>query len=149
MIVHESMTEKLKLPTLLLISDNPSIEHWMKKNLEGQFYIIEESTQSSALEAAKSTALDLIILDSQLENCDPLELSHLLRQINTSISILLITGRLKKSYREEALASGVSDFLNDQLEINELRERIETGRKTAAMQKKTADISLQIKKKNR
>jgi diguanylate cyclase (GGDEF)-like protein len=139
------MTEKNKFPTLLLISDNPSIHHWIKKHLENRFFIIDAPTKQIAIEIAQSTALDFIILDSFFEDCDSLELASQLRQINLSIPIFLMTGRLKKSFRDDALDSGVTDFLNDQLTVEELETRFAAGKKTAAMRKKTSEISFQIK----
>ncbi len=139
------MTEKLKLPTLLLISDNPSIQQWLKKHLEGQFYIIDAARKALALEIAQYAELNFIILDSHFEECDPLELSKELRQINTVTPILLITGRLKKAFRDAALDAGITDFLNDQLAIEELETRIATGRKAAVSRIKTTELSSHIK----
>lgn len=133
------------IPILLLIVDNPGIHQWMKKNLANQFHIIEASTQQKAIQIAENTAIDFIILDSQFEDCNPLELSKKLRKINISTPILLITGKLKKIFRDAALASGVTDFLNDQLSLEELETRIATGQKIAEIRKKTSDISTLIK----
>jgi two-component system, cell cycle response regulator len=139
------MTEKLKLPTLLVISDNPSIWQWVKRELEGQFFIIRASRQFSATETARTTELDFIILDANFEECDPLELARELRQINTITPILLITGRLKKSFRDAALDAGVTDFLNESLSIEELETRIATGKRAASARKKTSEISTRLK----
>jgi diguanylate cyclase (GGDEF)-like protein len=139
------MSEKLKLPTLLVIADNPSIRHWIRRHLEDQFYVVEAPNRWTAIDSAQSTGLDFIILDSHFEECDPLELSRYLRSINPAIPILLITGRLKKSFRDEARASGITDFLNDQLAIEELEMRISAGQKTANARKKTSALSSRIK----
>lgn len=137
-------SEQLKLPTLLLIADNPSIVHWIKQNLEQKFYIVEAVSLSEALELARFAQLDFIIVDSHFEECDALKLTNQLRQINTTTPIFLITGRLKKSYRADAIASGVTDFLNDQLAIEELEMRFASGRKEAKARKKTSSLSTQI-----
>lgn len=139
------MSEKLKHPTLLVIADNPSIRHWIKKNLEDQFYIIEASNRPDAAKAVQTIGLNFIILDSYLEEGDPLALARELRAINTTVPILLITGRLKKTFREEALAAGVTDFLNDQLAADELELCIEAGQKAAETQIKTSRLSSEIK----
>lgn len=139
------MTEKLKLPTLLIISDNPSIFHWLKKNLEDRFYLIEASTEDISLQMARSTSLDFIILDSLFEECPPLKLSRKLRQINPAIPIFLITGRLKQSFRDAAIDSGVTDFLNDQLSIEEIEMRAMASQKAAIVRKKTSEMSGQLK----
>ena len=91
--------EHLKLPTLLIVSENPSIRFWIKKHLHDQFFILEAFDFKMALEAAKTSRLDFVILDSDFENCNPLKLSSEIRQILGSFTpILLITGRLKKSF---------------------------------------------------
>lgn len=138
------MIERLKLPTLLVVSDNTSVFLWMKKNLESRFYLIEAPTEQLALETARSAGLDFIILDSLFEDAAPLELSRKLRQINPTTPIFLITGRLKKSFRTAAIDSGVSDFLNDQLSVEEIEARTIVGQKTATMRKKTSEMSRQI-----
>jgi diguanylate cyclase (GGDEF)-like protein len=141
------MNQGIKLPTMLVIADNPSIRQWIKKNLEGEFYIIEADNQVLALQIVESTKLDFIILDSHFEEMNPLDLSKQLRQKTTTTPILLITGRLKKIFRDAALASGVTDFLNDQLSIEELETRIATGRQTAQARKKTTELSSVIKER--
>jgi len=133
---------KAPLPTLLLVADNPSVVFWIKKNLSESFFVIEAQDLAAALDALNAK-LDFIIIDSNLESGDPLELCKSLSK-KTAVNltpILLITSRLKKSYRDKALDAGVTDFLSDQLNLEELETRIATGRKGAAARKKTADVS--------
>ena len=141
---------KIKLPTLLAITDNPSVRYWIKKHLDEEFFIIDATKKSSAIVAAQTASLDFIIVDSELEDCDPLELCGELRRIlRTLTPILLITGRLKKSFREEALQAGVTSFLADQLDFEELQSRIEEGTKAASLRQKTEEIGIAFKRKNK
>ncbi len=139
------MAEPLKLPTLLIIADNPAIGHWIKKNFEDRLYILEAETQSFALETAKMTRLDFIVLDSHFEESNALELSQKLRQINPTTPIFLITSRLKKQFRKNALAAGITDFLSDQLAVEELQTRMAIGQQAAKARKKISEISSRIK----
>ncbi len=136
------MSSKASLPTLLLVADNPSIVFWIKKNLSESFFVIEAQGRAAALEALNAR-LDFIIIDSNLESSDALELcKDLSKKTTASLTpILLITSRLKKSYRDKALDAGVTDFLSDQLNLDELETRIAIGRKGAAARKKTEDVS--------
>lgn len=143
--------DTLKLPTLLMISENPSVRFWIKKQLNRQFFIIDAANFKVALEAAKTSRLDFVIIDSDFENCNPLKLSLEIRQnLEPFTPILLITGRLKKSFLDAALESGVTDFLNNQLDETELELRIATGRKAQSLREKTNDVfsSLDQKKDN-
>ncbi|MBS0624753.1 MAG: response regulator [Verrucomicrobia bacterium] len=138
------MHKKINLPTLLIISDNPSIISWIKNHLDPQFFPIEARSELKALEILRSTPLDFIILDSSMEDIDPLSLCKSLRNASPLTPILLITGRLKKSYLNDALEAGATDFLNAQLDPEELEMRIATVRKAAALREKTHDISSAI-----
>jgi len=136
------MSSKASLPTLLLVADNPSIVFWIKKNLSESFFVIEAQDRAAAL-GALNARLDFIIIDSNLESYDALELcKDLSKKTTASLTpILLITSRLKKSYRDKALDAGVTDFLSDQLDLEELETRIAIGRKGAAARKKTEEVS--------
>lgn len=139
------MSKLIRLPTLLVIADNPSIRFWVKKQLDDQFFVITAEKKGEALSALE-TRLDFIIVDSEFADCDSLELCKEMGKITqkSSVPIWLITGRLKKSYRQKARESGVTDFLSDQLDVDELNARIEAGLKAASMRQKTEDIGLAI-----
>ncbi len=139
------MSKQIKLPTLLVVADNPSIRFWIKKHLDDQFFILGAETKQEALDALNAR-LDFIILDASLESCDALELCKELSNLTKKnlVPILLITGRLKKSFRDKALQCGVTDFLSDQLDVEELEFRIAEGNKAASMRQKTEDVGLGI-----
>lgn len=137
--------DSFTLPTLLLISENPSLFFWFRKQLKEQFFIVEAFTFTLALNAAKNSKPDFVIIDSDFENFKPLHLCHELRQIvDLCVPILLITGKLKKSFLETALESGVTDFLNSQLDADELQQRIATAKKAGALRKKTNEAFVSL-----
>ncbi|MBX7067056.1 MAG: response regulator [Parachlamydiales bacterium] len=138
------MSKALKLPTLLVVSDSPTVRFWVKKHLDDRFFIISAENRREAI-AALASRLDFIIIDAGFEDCDPLELCKDLRSQVKLIPILLITGRLKKSFRDRAHESGVTDFLSDQLDTAELELRIETGQKAATVREKTVDLGFAIR----
>ena len=122
------------------------MKHWIKKQLDERFFILEADKELNALNLAMSNLLDLVILDSQFQECDPFELCMELRKINPIVPILYMTGRLKKSYLDTALEAGVTDFLSDGLDSDELEVRIATAKKAVAAREKTAGLSSLIKK---
>ncbi len=132
----------LKLPTLLVITDNPSVRFWIKKHLDEDFFIVDAAKKHAALAAAQTTSFDFVVIDSELEDCDPIELSSELKQILLTLTpILLITGRLKRSYLDAAKKAGVTDFLNHQLDLEEFRAKIENIRKGYSLREKTEAAS--------
>lgn len=134
------MGKSLIRPILLVISDNPSIRFWIKKHLDDQFYILEAHDRKEAIELVRQSSLDFIIIDSALETDPALEVCKELRKILLLTPILLITGRLKKSYRDQALDAGVTDFLSNHLDFEELETRIATEKKALSLREKTSGL---------
>lgn len=138
------MSKALRLPTILVVTENPSVRFWVKKHLDESFFVLTAESKQEALDAM-NTRLDFLIVDSSLEETDALELCGLLsKETKKSVPIFLITGSLKKSYRDQARKLGVSEFLSDQLDENELKSSIESGKKAAAVRQKTEDFALSI-----
>ncbi|PIS03260.1 MAG: hypothetical protein COT85_00850 [Chlamydiae bacterium CG10_big_fil_rev_8_21_14_0_10_42_34] len=140
------MSKQLRLPTLLVISDNPSIRFWIKKHLDDEFFIITAEREQEAI-SALNAKIDFIIVDANFEGCDAIELCEKLSKETRKnlIPILLITGRLKKSYRDKATRAGVTHFLSDQLDLDELKTRIAQGFKSASVRQKTEDLGKSLK----
>ncbi len=137
------MSRSIHLPTLLVVTDNASIRFWIKKHLDAQFFILHAKNSSDAMQAL-SANLNLIFIDAELE--EALQLSAQLSQMNQNglIPIFLITGRLKKSFRDQAKACGVTDFLTAPLDLEEVRTKIASAQKNASMRQKTEDLALKI-----
>ncbi len=137
------MSKSLKLPTLLVVADNPTVRFWVKKHLDERFFILAAENRQEAIQALNSR-LDFIIVDAALESTDALSLCKDLRAMVKLIPIILITGRLKKSFRDQAYRAGVTDFLSDQLDEKELENYISAGQKAATVREKTTDLSQSI-----
>lgn len=139
---------KLNLPILLIISQNPSVLFWVKKHLSSEFFVIEAKTRQKALEVAKTSDLDLILLDGEVETFLPLKLSAELKNLyRGQIPTLLITGRLKKSFLDQAMASGITDFISSRLNEEELHLRILAAKKVSVAREKTSALSSILSKK--
>lgn len=138
-------SEKPDQLVVLLITENPSIISWMRKHLDDRFFLIKAEKEAQAVQTTESTELDFILLDSDFEASNPLVLCSKLRQMNRVVPILLITGRLKTTYRDMALDAGATDFLNDRLDLEELETRFATGKKAALEREKVTGFSNLIK----
>lgn len=138
------MSKGIKLPTLLVVTENPTVRAWAKKYLEEPFFLLYASTQQEAI-GAIGAKLDFILVDAAVQLFDPLELCQRLRQEAKLTPIFLITGKLKKSFRAQAEQAGVTEFLSDQLDSEELMMRIEEGKKGAQTREKMADLKVPLK----
>ncbi len=140
------MVDSFALPTLLIISDNPSIRYWLKKQLDAKFSLIEATTHGRAIEAALHSSLHAIILDEAFKSCEFLKLTNEIRQTPSNLltPILLITDKLKKSFRTAATDAGVTDFLFQPLDADELETKIAAIKKAGDVRTKVLGLSARI-----
>src|SRR5579864_6259057 len=116
------------LPTLLIVTDHPSVRAFFKKHLDRQFFLLYAARREQAMQAMLSSVVDFVIVDANFEDCAALKLCAEIRsKMSAPTPMLLITGRLSKTFREQATEAGVTDFLDDQLDESELAERIEAA----------------------
>lgn len=122
------------MSTVLVITDQPPVRFWIKKHLAS---VIDANNELKAISAVESSKLDLIILDDTIENA--LELVTKMRA-KTAVPILLITGHLKKDYRTKAQQAGVTEFLSDLLDADELKAQMEKSKNNSKLQQKMKGI---------
>ena len=94
------------------------------------YTVLESSTGSRALERARGTRPDIIILDTELPDLTGLELCRLFRgepHVGRNVPILLVTsGQPTPEQRVTALRAGVWDFLPYPSEPDALSLKLET-----------------------
>ena len=115
----------MKLPVVLVVSEDTHKLSIIKKALKNSFDLIEREDVKEALELLKNTHVDLIILDSRVKLGHNIETAEKIRAaVHRDTPILLITRNLKKSFAEVALRSGITDFINEPLDKDEIEQRI-------------------------
>jgi DNA-binding NarL/FixJ family response regulator len=138
------MSLQSNLPTLLVLTDHSPLFFWFKKHLSKQFSLLQAQTKQKTIELLQTTPLDLVIADPAIKETDVLELCRSLREAKPLLPILLITGKLKKYDQFEALKAGVTDFINDYLDLEELEMQIATVQKMVYLREKTAHLALPL-----
>jgi two-component system nitrogen regulation response regulator GlnG len=111
---------------LLLIDDEPVIQHAFRKAFHAPEYLVE-TARTSAEGIAKLLAVtpDVIVLDIHLPDADKLQAFDRIREINKRIPILLITGHGTTELAIEAMKHGAFDYLIKPLRYEQLQELID------------------------
>jgi diguanylate cyclase (GGDEF)-like protein len=110
--------------------------------LKGSFHLIERADVKEALALLINTRVDLIILDSKIQHGHNLETAEKLRAaVFKDTPILLITSNIKKSFAQIALNSGITDFINEPLDKDEIQQRIAVAFKNQDRPKKISQIA--------
>lgn len=114
------------LPVILMISEDISKIAFFKKSYKGIYHFLERSEGKAGLELAKTTALDLILIDSTITDMQAFDLCREIRKMTHYLEtpILLMTPHLKKTFIQQALEAGASDFLNEPLDKGEMDQKL-------------------------
>jgi len=121
-----------KLLTLLLVSANPIVRTFFEKVIDQakDYSLILAANRFEGLECLQKTEIDCIVIDENTIDIDLRSFCEEIKEFEGSnkIPILIITGNLKKSFIRELIQVGVSDFLREPLDKDELFLRIEIAR---------------------
>ena len=100
------MSEKV-----LIVEDEPALLETLAYNLTRQGYTIDTATDGiSAIEIARQTLPDLIVLDIMLPVLDGIEVCRILRQ-EMNVPILMLTARDDEIDRIIGLEMGADDYI--------------------------------------
>lgn len=111
--------------SVLVVEDDPSISLGLRINLEKEGYrVLVESDGERGLDAARTRAPDLIILDIMLPNKNGFEVLHTLRQEGYSMPIIVLSARNAEMDKVTGLELGAEDYVAKPFSLAELLARV-------------------------
>jgi two-component system cell cycle response regulator len=119
-------------PSILLVEDEPTTRLIMSRQLTRAGYTVEVvSNGVQALEMLKKRFFPLLLTDWDMPEMDGVALCKELRRIPLEgyVYTILLTAREGKANVIEGLAAGADDYLIKPPDDNELRARLNTGRR--------------------
>jgi DNA-binding response OmpR family regulator len=130
------MSEKV-----LVVEDEATLQETLVYNLKHQGYEVETAGDgNTALDVARKTHPDLILLDVMLPGIDGFEVCRILRQ-ETNIPILMLTARDDEIDRVVGLEIGADDYITKPFSMRELIARIKARLRVVRMMQETSRIS--------
>jgi DNA-binding response OmpR family regulator len=113
---------------VLVVEDDASIRELLRLHLDLAGFSIDESEdgQRTALDRARSTPFDLVLLDIMLPGLDGVSVCRAIRNggPNAETPILMLTAREGESDKVLGLESGADDYLTKPFGVRELMARI-------------------------
>lgn len=139
------MQSSSSTPIALIVSGDSYKNAFFKRVLKSSFYVIDAHDSFTAVDWLKSIHASLIVLDEKsLASTWPILADHIRKLPGyKDTPLLLITNNLKKSFLTSALNQGISDFINEPFEADEIFERILVATESKSVTKK---VSLMAKK---
>jgi two-component system, OmpR family, alkaline phosphatase synthesis response regulator PhoP len=112
---------------VLVVEDDASIRELLRLHLDLAGFTIDEAGEGrSALERARATPFDLVLLDVMLPGLDGVSVCRAIRNggPNVDTPILMLTAREGESDKVLGLESGADDYLTKPFGVRELMARI-------------------------
>ncbi len=112
------------MPDILVVEDDTSLQETLVYNLSKQEYHVRAvGSGPAALEAARMSQPDLVLLDLMLPGLDGIEVCRILRQ-EMNIPILILTARDDEIDRVIGLEIGADDYITKPFSMRELMARV-------------------------
>lgn len=118
--------------TILIVDDEPAVTDLLAYNLrKANYEVLTASDGREALERARQSSPDLILLDLMLPEIDGLEVCRELRK-TSEVPIIMITARGEEIDRVVGLELGADDYVPKPFGVRELLARIKAVLRRAA-----------------
>jgi DNA-binding response OmpR family regulator len=110
---------------LLLVEDDPKLSRFIKHGLSEESFTVDVvSAGEQAIDRARTTAYDLIILDIMLPRMDGFAVCERLRSMGLDAPILMLSARGVVEDRVKGLETGADDYLSKPFSFAELSARV-------------------------
>lgn len=136
------MTERV-----LLVDDEEEFTSVLSERMEARGLSVETADSGyTALEKAKESMYDAVILDLAMPGMDGIETLKGLLEINPDLQVILLTGQATLQKGVEAVKLGALDFLEKPADIQQLTGKIEEAktRRMILVEKRNEDAIKQI-----
>ncbi|UCE60020.1 MAG: response regulator [Phycisphaerales bacterium] len=112
---------------ILLVDDSRTIRNIQKNVLKqlGHTDVLEAEDGVQALSIFKEQAPALILIDWNMPNMDGITLVRKIREINTSVPLIMCTTEAEKTRILEAVKAGVNNYIVKPFTVESLGEKIE------------------------
>lgn len=112
-------------PHILVIEDDSSLAHFLRKRLEAEAYAVDVAHDGEAgYDAISKAKYDLLILDLNLPRLDGVSLLKQVRPIRPRMPVLVLTGRTRVEDRVLSLDTGADDCMLKPFSFFELSARV-------------------------
>jgi DNA-binding response OmpR family regulator len=129
---------------ILVVEDDPTLQETLAYNLNKQGYDVDTAADGkTAVDLAKSTEPDLVVLDIMLPVMDGFEVCRILRK-NSNVPILMLTARDDEIDRVLGLEMGADDYLTKPFSMREFLARVKAQLRRVRFDREDVDTQAPI-----
>ncbi|MGD6802054.1 response regulator [Rossellomorea vietnamensis] len=139
------------LKTILIVDDEPRSRQGLMKSLEkwadGQYNILTASNGQEAIELMKSSRVHILLTDIRMPEITGLQLVKMIKEQEVHPVIIVISAYSEFEYAQEALRSGVINYLLKPISKKALIEAVEAAVQAVEKQVRAETIEKVVDKK--
>ena len=110
---------------ILVVDDDIHTQKLIKTVLENeQFYVLTASNGEEAMNVMDKEYIDLVVLDVMMPKMDGYEFTSILREINNTLPILMISAKQLPSDKKRGFLVGTDDYMTKPIDEEEMVLRI-------------------------
>ena len=110
---------------ILIVDDEKSLRDSMTLLLQKKFDLHLAKNGKEAVEIVKNHPVDLVLLDIRLPEIDGIEILKLIKGIDETIEVIMLTAVIMVGKAVAAMRAGAYDYITKPFEINTLQVQIE------------------------
>ena len=134
-----------KIPTVLIVEDDPETRVAMVKVIDGAGYkALETDNGQQALDWILEQSVDILVTDLRLPVMDGVELLKRAKAAAHEIEVILITGHGTVEVAVEAIKEGAYDFITKPVKKAQLLRAIEKAAERQYLSRENRDLRLQL-----
>jgi DNA-binding NtrC family response regulator len=115
---------------VLLVDDEVEFGFALMERLRLKHYDVKAvSHVEDALAAVRSDPPDVVLLDFMMPGMDGIEILKFIKQIDSSIEVIMLTGYADTRIMEEVMKNGASEYIMKPADLGEVIFKIDNAKK--------------------
>ncbi|OQY22583.1 MAG: DNA-binding response regulator [Desulfobacteraceae bacterium 4572_35.2] len=132
---------------ILVVDDEHLIRWSLEQSLKKQGYIVQTvGSGEEALDYVRKHSPDLVLLDIQLPGIDGIETLEQIKEIDSDISVIMITALGVLETAVKAMQLGAFDYINKPFNLDELAVVLRKALETQALKKEVEHLRTEKKR---
>ena len=116
------------MPTILVVDDELSMREFLKILLEKEGYEVTTASEAAiAIEFIKKQPFDLVLSDIKMPGMGGLSLLEKIKEVNSSIPVIMITAFASPENAVVAMKSGAFDYITKPFKVDEIIKIIKSA----------------------
>jgi two-component system response regulator AtoC len=111
-------------PNILVVDDEKSMRDSMHLLLRDRYEVLLAENGRDAIQLVKQHSIDLVLLDIRLPEIDGLEVLRLIKGIDDTIEVIMVTAVVTVGRAVEAIHAGAYDYITKPFDIETLTEQV-------------------------